>query len=317
MTIDPEDYMEPRCPLEEPCGCRHEHTHGSGPGAEYTHGNGCDCDHDDCCCDHDNDDCCCDHDHGATPHRNRQRRIPMREVIQECDRLFNAENMVELGEHLRKWLEEARRIGDREAELGILSELMGHYRMLGDRERGLMAVRDGFALLAELGIAGSVTAGTILINGATALQVFGDIDGALNYYKEAFRCYGAHLDPNDWRFAGLLNNMAAAYAAKHDVKYAEAYYRKALDVLKACGNLMDAAVTHVNLAQMYAAEDRDDPRIASELELAVACFDDPAAVHDGYYAHTCRKCASAFGPLGFPEVEEELNWRADEYYAGN
>ena len=307
MTIDPEDYLEPSCPLEEPGGCRHEHTHGSGPGADYTHGNGCDCG-----CEHDHE-----HDHGAMPHGNQQRRIPMQEVIQKCDRLFNAEKMVELGEHLRKWREEARRIGDREAELGILSELMGHYRMQGDRERGLMAVRDGFALLGQLGIAGSVTAGTILINGATALQAFGDVDGALNYYKEAFRCYGAHLDPNDWRFAGLLNNMAAAYAAKHDVKYAEAYYRKALDVLKACGNLMDAAVTHVNLAQMYAAEDRNDPRIASELELAVACFDDPAAIHDGYYAHTCRKCASAFGPLGFPEVEEELNWRADEYYAGN
>ena len=309
MTIDPEDYLEPQCPLEEPCGCKHEHTHGSGPGAEFTHGSGepCGCGHG-----HEHED-----EHDAMPHRNPQHRIPMQEVIAECDRLFNAEKMVELGEHLRKWLAEARSIGDREAELGLLSELMGHYRMLGDRERGLAAVRDGFTLLGKLGIAGSVTAGTILINGATALQAFGEIDESLNYYKDAFRCYAAHLDPNDWRFAGLLNNMAAAYAAKHDVKYAEAYYRKALDVLAACGNLMDAAVTHVNLAQMYAAEDRKDPRISAELDLAVACFDDPAAVHDGYYAHTCRKCASAFGPLGYPEVEEELNWRADEYYAGN
>ena len=303
MTIDPEDYLEPACPLEEPRGCRHDSSHGSGPGAEYTHGNGCECGH--------------GHEHGAAPHRNGAGRIPMQEIIRECDRLFNLEKMAELGEFLRKWREEARHIGDREGELGILSELMGHYRMQGDRERGLMVVRDGFALLGQLGIGGSVSAGTILLNGATALQAFGDVDGALNYYKEAFRCYGAHLDPNDWRFAGLLNNMAAAYAAKHDVKYAEAYYRKALDVLKACGNLMDAAVTHVNLAQMYAAEDRTDPRIASEFELAVACFDDPAAVHDGYYAHTCRKCASAFGPLGYPEIEEELNRRADEYYAGH
>lgn len=310
MTIDPEDYLEPRCPLEEPCGCRHghddcghEHAHGSGPGAEFTHGNGMP--------GH------AGHEHIHSDHVHA-RRIPMREIIEECDRLFNAEQTFELGEHLRKWRAEAQTIGDREGELGILSELMGHYRMQGDRERGLAAVRDGFALLGKLGIGGSVSAGTILINGATALQAFGEIDEALNYYKEAFRCYGAHLDPNDWRFAGLLNNMAAAYAAKHDVKYAEAYYRKALDVLKACGNLMDAAVTHVNLAQMYAAEaGPDDPRIAAELDLAVACFDDPEAVHDGYYAHTCRKCASAFGPLGFPEVEEELNWRADEYYAGN
>ena len=95
MTIDPEDYLEPQCPLEEPCGCRHEHAHGSGPGAEYTHGNGCDCGHD-----HEED--CCNHDHGAMPHRNQPRRIPMREVIEECDRLFNSEKMVELGEHLRK-----------------------------------------------------------------------------------------------------------------------------------------------------------------------------------------------------------------------
>jgi len=304
MTIDPEDYLEPQCPLEEPCGCKHEHAHGSGPGAEFTHGNG-----DPCGCGH-------DHSHEAEPHRNHPRRIPMQEIIQECDRLFNEERPFELGEHLRKWRAEAQAIGDREGELGILSELMGHYRMQGDRERGLAAVRDGFTLLGKLGIAGSVSAGTILINGATALQAFGEIDESLRYYKEAFLCYGAHLDPNDWRFAGLLNNMAAAYAVKHDVKYAEAYYRKALGVLKACGNLMDAAVTHVNLAQMYAAEDRDDPRISAELELAVACFDDPAAVHDGYYAHTCRKCASAFGPLGRPGVEAELNRRADEYYAG-
>ena len=303
MTIDPEDYLEPQCPLEEPCGCKHEHnhTHGSGPGAEFTHGKGEPCGHDH------------EHEHAAAHH---QRRIPMQEVIAECDRLFNEEKMVELGEHLRKWREEARRIGDREAELGLLSELMGHYRMLGDRERGLAAVRDGFTLLGKLGIGGSVSAGTILINGATALQAFGEIDESLKYYKEAFRCYGAHLDSNDWRFAGLLNNMAAAYAAKHDVRYAEAYYRKALDVLKACGNLMDAAVTHVNLAQMYATEaGPDDPRIPAELDLAAACFDDPAAVHDGYYAHTCRKCASAFGPLGRPEFEAELNRRADEYYA--
>ena len=302
MTIEREDYLEPVCPLEEPCGCGHDdcghdHGHGSGPGSEFTHGNGAG-------------------DEPGMPHRNRPNRIPMREIIAECDRLFNQERPFELGEHLRKWREEARRIGDREGELSILSELMGHYRMQGDRERGLEAVRDGFTLLAKLGISGSVSAGTILINGATALQSFGELDDALKYYKEAFRCYGAHLDPNDWRFAGLLNNMAAAYAAKHDVKYAEAYYRKALDVLKACGNLMDAAVTHVNLAQMYAAEAPGDARIAAELDAAEACFDDPAAVRDGYYAHTCRKCASAFGPLGRPEFEAELNRRADEYYAG-
>ena len=103
MTIEREDYLEPVCPLEEPCGCGHDdcghdHGYGSGPGAEFTHGNGAG-------------------DEPGMPHRNRPGRIPMREIIAECDRLFNLERPVELGEHLRKWREEARRIGDREGEL--------------------------------------------------------------------------------------------------------------------------------------------------------------------------------------------------------
>ena len=249
------------------------------------------------------------------PHGHDRPRVPMAEIIAECDRLFNAERPVELGEHLRKWRAKAREIGDQEGELSLLSELMGHYRMTGDRERGLEAVRDGFALMAALDLGPSVSAGTILINGATALQAFGQYDEALRHYAEAFRCYSENLAPDDWRFAGLLNNMAAAYAAKSDFRYAEAYYRKALAVLKQCGNHMDAAVTHVNLAQMYCLTDPDDPRITAELDLAMAEFDDPAAARDGYYAHTCRKCASAFGFFGRPEDEAELNRRADEFYA--
>lgn len=271
--IDPEDYTDAHCPLERPCACGRPEHHGR-------------------------------HHHGE--------RIPLPEIIAECDRLFNAEKTAELGEHLRKWREKARELEDLEGELSILSEMMGHYRMAGDRERGIPAVRDGFALLDRLGIAGSVSAGTILLNGATALKAFGETQEALTHYAEAFRCYGAHLDPNDWRFAGLLNNMAAAYAETGEFGRAEAYYNKALAVLKACGNLMDAAVTHVNLAQLYYQENPDQTeKIAGELDKAMACFDDPAVTYDGYYAHTCRKCASAFGFFGRPEDENELNARAD------
>ena len=257
-------------------------------------------------------------DGGGTPLRAPGRkRIPLPEIIAECDRLFHAEKTAELGEHLRFWRARARELGDEEGELSILSELMGHYRMSGDRERGLAAVRDGFALLGKLNLGRSAEAGTILVNGATALQEFGAYDEALRHYAEACRCYNETLDPNDWRFAGLMNNMAAAYTATSDFRHAEACYRRALTILKVRKNLMDAAVTHVNLAQMYALIDPDDPRIDAELGAGMACFDDPAAVRDGYYAHTCRKCASAFGFFGRAEDERELNSRADAFYAGH
>ena len=270
------------------------------------------------------DSCCCTPGHPcASPHHDcrhdddHRARIPVEEIIAECDRLFQEENFADLGDHLRKWRAEARRIGDREGELSMLSELMGHYRMTGDEERGMAAVRDGFALMEELDMGGTVSAGTIRINGATALQAFGEFEEALRHYDEAFRCYGANLDPADRRFAGLFNNMAAALAATGEFRHADAYYRKALEILEACGDRMDAAVTYVNLAQLYDQCDRHDPRIAEALDIAMACFDDPAAVRDGYYAHTCRKCASAFGLFGRGADERDLNGRADRFHEGH
>ena len=138
-------------------------------------------------------------------------RIDLSAVIAECDRLFNANKPAELGEHWRFYREKARSLRDRESELSILSELMGHYRMNGDPERGIAAVEDGIKLINDLGLAGSVSCGTILINAATALQAFGHTERALRYYSEASRCYSENLPPEDLRFAGLFNNMAAAH----------------------------------------------------------------------------------------------------------
>ena len=39
--------------------------------------------------------------------------------------------------------------------------------------------------------------------------------------------------------------------------------------------------------------------------------------HDGYYAFTCEKCASAFGYFGDGETERELLRRAKEIYGRN
>ncbi len=248
-----------------------------------------------------------------TPHET----IPLADVIAECDRLFGAEDMASLGDHLRFWRKKAHACGDRKSELSLLSEMMGYYRMTDDPERGIPVVRDGLTLLAELHLGNTVSSGTILLNAATALKAFGKTQEALTYYAAAFRCYGQSLDPADWRFAGLFNNMAAAYLDNGEVRHAEVYYEKALEILKLCNNFTDRAVTYVNLAQLYHRCDPEDPRIEQNLVSAMACFDDPAVVRDSYYAHSCRKVASAFGYLGFFMDEAELNRRADAIYARN
>ncbi len=231
--------------------------------------------------------------------------IPLDRVIAKCDHLFNSGKNAEVGLHLRYWLNEAKISGDRKGELTVLSELMGHYRMSNDPARGLAVIADGIKLLDELQLGETVSGGTILINAATALHSFGKYDEAEKIYLQAYRAYTLNLPANDLRFAGLFNNMASVFAAKGDVSTAEAYYFEALEVLKDSGNQPDYAVTLVNIAQLGNTE---------YFDRAMAVFDDPALIRDGYYAHSCLKCVPAFRAAGRECDAETLEKRAGEFY---
>ena len=246
-----------------------------------------------------------------------QKRIPLKDILKECDRMFNSNSSAELGALLRAWRAKAQEIGDKSGELSILNELIGFYRMAGNREAGTAAVNDAVALIPQNGITGSLSAGTILLNAATALCAFGDIRQAQKYYSEASECYRNNLQDGDVRFAGLYNNMASALLAAEDFLRAEEYYLKAAEILGSAGSMMDLAVTYVNLAQLYRRKNESDEVISSALDCAAVCLDAPEAVRDGYYAHTCSKCAGAFGEMGRKEYEDELLSRARSIYAGN
>ena len=243
--------------------------------------------------------------------------IPLEKVLWECDNLFNQEKKHELGEHLRFWRRRASEMGDKKNELSLLSEMMGHYRMVRDEAKALAAVRDGVALISELGISDTISAGTILINAATAMQSFGYAEESAVYYKQAENCYLKNLPPQDIRFAALYNNMASSCIDQGNFEQAEKFYLQAAKILRSENQQMDLAVTFINLAQLYDGLDPEDSKIETFLDQALACFENNAVSRDGYYAHTCRKCASAFGYFGRFADEKELIKRADEFYAGH
>ena len=243
-------------------------------------------------------------------------KIPLQEIIARCDELFNAGKGAETGAFLRQWRQQAQISGDERGELSLLNELIGHYRMNCDPLRGKEAVTSALDLIKKLELSETFSAGTILLNAATALQSFGETEEALTLYKESRRIYEKNLPPGDKRFAGLLNNMAAAYVEKGEFKAAENCYLDALALLQESKDLMDSAVTCLNLAQLYRSWNNDTELIAAMLGCAMEYFDSPQSVRDGYYAHTCSKCASGFGALGRKDIEEELKSRAEKIYAG-
>ena len=163
---------------------------------------------------------------------------------------------------------------------------------------------------------GAAARGTILINAATALAAFGEAQRALPLFRESESLYAAALDADNPRLAALYNNMAAALDALRRPDEAERYMLRALENQKQRPGDLDLAVTYVNLAQHYAAQNDTDARIAACLDKAMERMDSPDAVWEYYYAHTARKIAPALEALGRADAARDLRERADIIYEG-
>lgn len=241
--------------------------------------------------------------------------VSMDELLREYDGLMGRGEWEKAEALLLLLRSAAEKKGDRRAELTFCSELLGFYRQRSIRAGFDAAWARSLALLDELDVE-PVSRGTILINGATGLSSFGEAEAALPYYQEAYGCYLGRLAPEDERFAALFNNMAAAFQACGAWDRAEEHLRMALSVLEKHPHHLDVATTYVNLAQLCAARDPADGRAEDCLRRALERLDDPEAVWNDYYAHTCRKCAGAFGALGWRETEQDLRERAEMVYEG-
>ena len=239
-------------------------------------------------------------------------------AIRELDALYAAGRESEA----QSFLEERRRIaaegGDWRGELSMLSELLGQYRRSMDSARGLAAAEDALAIIKERRLGRTVSGATVLLNAATTLGCFGEHEDALAIFRHVSRVYSDSLDPGDYRFAGLFNNMANSFAALGRTDEAEKMFLSAIGIMeKLPGGGNEVAVTLCSMAEMYDRADPEDSRIADALERAWEALSDPGLKHDGYHAFMVSKCIPVFDRLGFFLYAAELRQRVREIHAGN
>lgn len=243
--------------------------------------------------------------------------VPVPELIGQLDRLYNTGREDQAGDFLYTWLRRARELGDWRGELSLLSELMGHHRRDGDREQGLRAVEEGMAILREHRLGSTVSGATVLLNAATTMKCFGRAAESLPVFEHVCRVYAGHLDPCDYRFGGLYNNMALSYTDVGDFEKAELCYRRAMAVIRRCpAPDNELAVTLCNMAEMYERMDPEDERISRCMEQAWEHLNAPELPRDGYHAFTISKCAPSFDRFGYFLWSMELKERAAKIYGG-
>jgi tetratricopeptide (TPR) repeat protein len=241
--------------------------------------------------------------------------IPVPDIVEELDALLNHGSIVVARRLLEHWLGAARACGDWRGELSMQSELMGLHRRTGDEQAAMEAVEGGLAVIEAHGLGATVSGATVMLNAATTLKAFGKADKSLPLFSRVSRIYSEKLDPFDYRFGGLYNNMPLSYEDMGDFEAAQEYFMRAMSVISTCPSPEnELAVTCCNLAELCEHSEAEDPRINEWMERAWEYLNSPTLPRDGYHAFTASKCAPTFGHFGFFLYEKELLERAKEIY---
>lgn len=237
--------------------------------------------------------------------------INVKDILNKADKLYSVKEYKAAEEMLEDSLKQAIDFGDKAAELGILSELIGSYRKSGEEEKGISAVNNAFDLITDLGLEGTATAGTIWLNGATTLREFRRYDDALPYFYMASRAYSNTIPSDDYRFASLYNNLASCLEALGRYDEAKKYYNLALGIVKENRlTQIEAAITYVNLAELYDKVDSSSPEIEEYVNKCMEIFTSEDIEHDEYYSYHAKSCAKGLNNIGFFRDAKELLMRA-------
>lgn len=244
--------------------------------------------------------------------------IPTGRVLEKLDEYFSHNDYAGAERHLLYWRGEAELGRDRRGAFLIASELMGLYRKTARPDEAKREAEKALALTKELGIESETSGGTAALNAATVYAAAGEYERSLTLFLQARAVLEKAAAEQKGLLAGLYNNMALTWVALDRFDEAEALYRKALDLVAGVkGGQADAAVTWLNLADLYTARDgaeAAEKRVAECIDRAAALLDSPELPRDGYYAFVCEKCAPTFGYYGYFLLENDYRERAKSIY---
>ncbi|MBD5475886.1 MAG: tetratricopeptide repeat protein [Lachnospiraceae bacterium] len=191
-------------------------------------------------------------------------------------------------------LAQAKEEEDYGAYISICNEMIGFYRSISAFEKAYVAAEDVLLLMEELQMENTEHFATTLLNAATAYRAAGDYEVALRYYRQALQIYNGILPPQDYRYAGLYNNMSILLEKMEENEEAISYANNALAIIENLeGGEMETATTLTNLALLYFKISK--PEKAKELlERALSLFEKNGENTDAHYSGALAGVAEAW-----------------------
>ena len=171
------------------------------------------------------------------------------EIFAEIDRLYENGEGGRVEEFILDNLSEAARLGDENAMIQLLNELIGHYRETGEFDKMKTFAEKLLGILDASSLKGSMAHATSLLNVANAYRAAGMLRESNILYQEVKSYYDANVAPDSMLYASLLNNMALLFQEMNDHESAADCLERALGIslnYKECR--IEQASTYTNLA---------------------------------------------------------------------
>ena len=210
------------------------------------------------------------------------------------DSLFEERQIDKVDPFLNSSLEQAKAEEDYGAYISICNEMIGFYRSISAFEKAYIAAEDVLLLMEELNMENTEHFATTLLNAATAYRAAEDYATALRYYKQALQIYDGILQPQDYRYAGLYNNMSILFEKMNENDEAIAYANKALSIIETIPDSeSEIATTMTNLALLYFKAEQAE-KAKELLEKALSLFEKSGENTDAHYSGALAGVAEAW-----------------------
>lgn len=210
------------------------------------------------------------------------------------DSYFASQALDQVDPFLTSSLAQAKEEEDYAAYISICNEMIGFYRSVSAFEKAYVAAEDVLLLMEELNLENTLHFATTLLNAATAYRAAGDYATAIRYYRQALQIYDGTLPPEDYRYAGIYNNMSILLEKMEENAEAITYAQKALSIIeKLEGGEMETATTLTNLALLYFKTEQPD-HARQLLEKALALFEQSGEHTDAHYSGALAGVAEAW-----------------------
>lgn len=232
--------------------------------------------------------------------------------FEELDSYFEKNQVEKIDDFLTVSLEQAKEEEDYAAYISICNEMIGFYRSVSAFQKAYVAAEDVLLLMEELKLEDTEHFATTLLNTATAYSAAGDYAQALRFYRQAVQIYERLLPAEDYRWAGLYNNMSIMLEKAGENREAVDCAKKALAIIeKQEGNEAQTATTLTNLALVYFKLSENE-EAKSCLSRAITLFEQGEGAPNEHYSGALAGMGEAYFRDGEYEKSLDIYERALE-----